>query len=217
VVGRLAQRLAWTRVDQDGAVLGVFRPTEDGSLIDADDEEVALAPDARIGLAHASLLDEATVKAWLAHFKDYKITPLFQQLKHRAPALTGGKPDAIDDRLGWLGETFPLRGAFTKLGYQRAAAEEGTFFDAYTKDFSGAGLRAHITFTGNVVPEDNRPAALKMLSFARLAPRRGSRQAASVPLAEVPPALLAEAYGDYVTVAATCQGFDPEWEKKTGW
>ena len=213
VVGRLAQRLAWTRLAADGTLLGVFRPTEDGSLIDAGDEEVELVAEERVGLAHASLLDAGTVRAWLAHFKDYKVTPLFAQLTRRAPALPDPAAERIDDRLGWTGDTFTLRGAFGKLGYARGSAEDGGVFFEYCKDFTSVGLRVHIEFSGSSLPEENMPAALKTLGFVRLGNGRGG----DVALGKVPPVLLAETWGDYHAVAAACQGYDPDWERKMPW
>lgn len=225
VVGRMSQRLVWMRVAADGSLLSLLRPTEDGSLIDAGDEEVTVAPEDRIGLAHASLLDEDQVRAWQAHLKDYKVTPLFAQLARRKPALANPEADLIDDRLGWTSDTFTLRGAFAKQGYARGAAEDGGLFFEYTKDFAGAGLQVRIEFSGNSLPEDNIPAALKSLSFMRLGTpggfgfdyRSGAGGSGGVPLSKVPPVLLAEAYGDYHAVAAATQGFDPDWQRKMPW
>ncbi|MFC5460347.1 DUF4132 domain-containing protein [Massilia niabensis] len=219
IVGRLAQRLAWTRLAADGSISGLFRPTEDGSLIDAEDEEVSLDEKERIGLAHASLLDEEQVRAWLAHFKDYKVAPLFSQLTRRGPVLADPAAQEIDDRLGWTSDTFTLRGAFNKLGYQRGSAEDGGVFMEYTRDFANAGLQVRIEFSGSSLPEENMPAALKTLEFVRIGTGRGfgMHRGGSVALGKVPPVLLAEAYCDYHAVAAACQGFDPDWERKMPW
>jgi len=215
VAGRLAQRLAWAVLDADGAVARVFRPTEDGSLVDAGDDEVVLAPDARVKLAHASLLDAAQVHAWQAHFKDYKVTPLFAQLARPAPAVDAAMlaGDTIDDRLGWTGDTFTLRTAFGKLGYVRGATGERGVFRDYTRDFTGAGLRVRIAFSGSALPEEKVPAALTTLGFVRL----GAPSGRAVALDQVPPVLLAEAWHDYHAVAAACRGFDPDWERKMPW
>lgn len=222
IVGRLAQRLVWMRVAADGSLLSLLRPSEDGSLIDTDDEEVTLAPEDRIGLAHASLLDEDQVRAWLAHLKDYKVTPLFAQLARRKPALADPHADLVDDRLGWISDTFTLRGAFSKQGYARGSAEDGGVFFEYTKDFSSAGLQVRIEFSGSSLPEENMPAALKTLSFVRLGAPGGygywsGGGSGGLPLSKVPPVLLAEAYGDYHAVAAATQGFDPDWQRKMPW
>jgi hypothetical protein len=213
IVGRLAQRLVWMETGADGAPR-LFRPTEDGSLIDAGDDEVDVADGATIRLAHGSLIDSGLAIAWLAHLKDYKLAPLFAQLDRPRPPL-GDKPDAdaIDDRLGWLGDTFKLRGAFTKLGYQRGSAEDGGVFLEYKKEYTGAGLTVVIEFSGNSLPEENLPAALKTLWFRSA----DGYYHTGVALDKVPPVLLAEAYGDYHAVAAVCSGYDPEWEKKMPW
>ncbi|MGK5023652.1 DUF4132 domain-containing protein [Janthinobacterium sp. RB2R34] len=212
IVARLVQRLLWLAQDAEGA-LQVVRPTEDGSLIDLDDQEVALAPASTLRLAHASLLDAGDAAAWQRHLKDYKVKPLFEQLQRASPAadlLTGID---IGERVGWVSDAYTLRGAFGKLGYQRAQAEDGGIFDHYFKEFSGAGMRVVIHFSGNALPEDNLPAAVKELSFERLS---GPWKQRAVSPAQVPPVLLAEAYNDYLAVAAH-GAYDADWEAKMPW
>ncbi|MNV86539.1 hypothetical protein D3C71_1805820 [compost metagenome] len=72
-----------------------------------------------------------------------------------------------------------------------------------------------IDFSGNVLPEKNVPAALKGLWFENTRARGRSNPA--LPLASVPPVLLAEAYADYLAVAQACTGFNADWEKKMPW
>lgn len=220
VAGRLIQRLVWLEVDAEGQVLRSLRPTEDGSLLDLQDDEVEPADGSRLRLGHASLVDAATAAAWLKHFKDYKLASLFPQMDRTPPAVAfqdaAGQPVCvIADRQGWISDTFTLRGHFTKLGYQRAQAEDGGFFSQYTKEFASAGVRVVLEFSGNTLPEENVPAALKTLAFENMQVRTwGENQ---LPLASVPPVLLAEAYADYLAVAKACAGFDPDWEKKMPW
>lgn len=220
VAGRLIQRLVWLEVDAAGAVLRSFRPTEDGSLLDVNDDEVELGADSRLRLGHASLVDAGTAAAWVRHFKDYKLAPLFAQMTHTPPAVAfkddkGNDVKMISDRLGWISDTFTLRGTFTKLGYQRAQAEDGGFFYQYTKEFASVGVRVAMDFSGNTLPEENVPAALKTLSFEDTRAKGWGDRA--LPLANVPPVLLAEAYADYLAVANACAGFDAGWEKKMPW
>ncbi|MCC7599179.1 DUF4132 domain-containing protein [Janthinobacterium sp. FW305-129] len=214
VVGRLAQRLVWQAQDDGGVPLQLLRPTEDGSLIGADDAELVLAPGSALRLAHAAILSGPQIGDWQRHLIDYKITPLFEQLQRSSPdaALLGGV--AISDRLGWVSDAHALHAAFGKLGYQRTPADDGGLCDSYYKDFGAADLRVAIDFSGNVLPEKKLPAALKSLRFERLSGPR--RQHAVVP-AEVPGVLLAEAYGDYLAVAAQCAGFDAAWEERMPW
>ncbi|MGK5023650.1 DUF4132 domain-containing protein [Janthinobacterium sp. RB2R34] len=208
ITGRLLQQLVWLEMAPDGALLQMFRPTEDGCLIDVQDNDVTLKPGSLLRLAHAVLLDEPQIAAWRRHLADYKITPLFAQFDHRLPAgaLLAGLE--IDDRLGWSGNNFSLRTAFGKRNYVRAVPVDGGVFDAYLKDFAGAGLRVRIGFTGSQLPEERQPAALTTLSFQRL------KDLHVVTLAEVPPVLLAEAYADYHAVALSC-GYDEFWESRT--
>jgi hypothetical protein len=220
VAGRLIQRLVWLEVDAGGAVRGSFRPTEDGSLLDVQDDEVELAPDSLLRLGHASLVDVATAAAWVRHFKDYKLAPLFPQMNRTPPTVAfkdaaGKDVTAIADRQGWISDTFTLRGTFTKLGYQRSQAEDGGFFSQYTKEFGSARVRVVLEFSGNTLPEENVPAALKTLAFEDMDVKTWGEGA--LPLAEVPPVLLAEAYADYLAVAHACAGFDAGWEKKMPW
>lgn len=214
IVGRLGQRLVWMTLLPQGQPGQLFRPADDGSLLDTQDDEVDLADDATICLAHAALLPAEDAAAWIAHFKDYKLAPLFAQMTRKRPALPeiiGA--ETIADREGWISDAFTLRGNFSKLGYQRGQGEDGGFFYEYRKDFSSAQIGVRMEFSGNGLPEENVPAALKTLGFYSLA---GQRQT-TLALDKVPTVLLAEAYGDYHAVAAACVGFDPEWEKKMPW
>ncbi|MTW13320.1 DUF4132 domain-containing protein [Pseudoduganella eburnea] len=214
VMGRLVQRLVWMETDADGKLLHVFRPTEDGSLIDADDNEVELDEGSQLQLAHSALVDAALAGQWQAHLKDYKVPVLFGQMARPLPpdSLEG---KAVEDRKGWMSDTFTLRGAFTKVGYQRSAAEDGGFFCSYFKEFGPARIRTVMEFSGNTLPEENVAAALKRLTFESMS---GGRYAQNeVGLDKVPPVLLAECYADYHAVAKQCVGFDPDWEKKVPW
>jgi HEAT repeat protein len=217
VVGRLIQRLIWLECDREGRGDRLYRPTEDGSLIDINDEPIELTESGHVRLAHASLVAADVAAFWGEHLKDYKVKPLFAQMTRPLPILPGDTDgaQAIADRLGWMTDTFTLRGAFTKLGYQRAQAEDGGFFYCYRKDFASAGICAVIEFTGNTLPEENVAAALKTLSFEQLGVRGYYDR--RLELASVPPILLAEAHADYLTVAGACAGHDPEWEKKVPW
>lgn len=213
VMTALIQRLVWLEVDKDGNLINSFRPTEDGSLINLEDDEVTLNSAHQIKLAHAALLDEAQSKAWLAHFKDYKVKPLFGQMLNSIPDISQNTTGLIEDRKGWVTDTFTLRGVLTKMGYKRSDAEDAGSFDHYIKAFDSLGLYINIHFSGSYVPEENIPAVLYSLSFAN----GRSWRAQEMPLKDIPPILLAEAYADYLAVANACSGFDPEWKKKALW
>lgn len=208
----LTQRLAWTATSANGDVM-VFRPLDDGSLTDVDDAEVRLADDARIAVAHDSNLDADAVAAWLEHFADYDVTPLFQQLGKGAFALPAerARETRIADFEGHLVEAFALRGRATKLGYTRGQSEDGGWFYTYSKRFPTLGITAEVEFTGNFLPEENRTVALRTLGFV---PQGTSGSGTAMRLADVPEVLLSETWNDLRLMAADGSGFDAEWERK---
>ncbi|MDR7384799.1 DUF4132 domain-containing protein [Promicromonospora iranensis] len=219
LMSRLAARLVWAADRGSSAV--TFRPGDGGALIGVDDEDVTLPDDARVSLVHATTLGEDTesgAPAWRAHLADYEITPLFDQgLGADAPPAADLLPDvpegarAIETRKGWLSDSFTIRGRATKLGYARSQAEDAGWFDAYRKEYSTLGVTVEIEFTGAFLPEENITAAVRQLVFRRTG-TWGDQ--GCLPVKDVPKALLAVSYRDYVTVA---EGgvFDPDWEKKS--
>ena len=213
VMHKLIEQLVWQEV-KEGKVINQFRPSDDGCLLNLDDDEVTLQEDSLIQLAHAALVNEEDRQAWISHFKDYKIKFLFPQMAHALPDLDL-KLSEIEDRKGWLTDTFTLRGVLTKLGYQRGPAEDGGSFTHYFKFFSSLNYYVNIGFSGSYVPEENIPAVLFDLSFEKSQQNYWNRN--NIELKDVPPILLAESYADYLKVAEACAGFDPEWEKKTPW
>lgn len=215
VLRHLVQRLVWVETAEDGRMRS-FRPLDDGSLTDVNDDPVDLAAGTQIRLAHDSLLAPAEVQAWQQHLSDYAIKPLFQQFGKGSYALPADRAAATEvlDFQGHLLETFALRGRATKLGYTRGNSEDGGWFYTYEKRFPTLGLLAIIEFTGNGLPEENRTVALRHLSFATTgAADRWSR--AKLSLSQVPKVLLSECYDDLRLMAAEGSGFDPEWEKKS--
>ena len=211
VMRHLTQRLAWTATTGDDLL--VFRPLDDGTLTDVDDEPVTVAPDAKVLVAHDSNLVAEQVAAWQAHFADYEVTPLFQQFGKGSFALPEGQSAAQDitDFQGYLVEAFALRGRAGKLGYTRGQTEDAGWFFGYEKRFPTLAITAAVAFSGNYLPEENRTVALKALSFQRNGPNgRGY----AMRLAEVPAILLSEAWNDLRVMAADGPGFDADWEKK---
>lgn len=215
VVGPAVRRLVWVATDGAEGETVVFRPLDDGSLTDADDEPVTLAAGARVRLAHDSLLTAAQVEAWTSHLADYEVTPLFQQLGRGLHAV--GEHDrarrTLDDFEGHLLGSYALRGRATRLGYTRGAAGDGGWFVSYVKRFPTLGIVAEIEFTGSPLPEEDRTVALRSLTFSRERP--GVPGAQQLTLGDVPAVLVSECWHDVRQMAAQGTGFDPEWQKKT--
>ncbi|MEV8376216.1 DUF4132 domain-containing protein [Kribbella sp. NPDC056861] len=212
VVRHLTRRLAWVATTADDTT--VFRPLDDGTLTDVDDNEVKLPADAVIAVAHDSLLDQEVVQAWQEHLADYEVNSLFQQFGKGTFVLPekSSAGSELRDFNGHLLEAFALRGRAGKLGYTRGAAQDAGWFYEYEKRFPTLGLTAVVTFTGNPLPETNRTVALNSLSFLKTSP---GGQPAGVQLSDVPKVLLSEAYNDLRLMASDGTGFDPDWERKS--
>jgi len=213
IVRHLCRRLVWLALDASGAVVASFRPLDDGTLSGPADESVELAPSLAVKVAHRAIVDESVAEAWKTHLADYEVTPLFEQFSRPvlAPNEEEAKRERIVDRRGWMIETLKLRGAATKRGYQPGRSEDGGVFVDYIRRHPGAGLQTEIGFTGSFPGQENAPAALTELGFARTG-RFGNE---ALPLRSVPPVLLSEAWNDYHEIAAAGSGFDPDWQKKS--
>lgn len=217
IMKRLITHLIWIEVDAAGKSLLSFRPSDDGSLLDFNDDEITLQPDSYIKLAHSVLLTDEECVQWREHLKDYEVKPLFgkfTQFDHKLPEFKK-EQDQIDEFKGYLTDTFTLRGLLTKMGYKRASIEDGGSFDRYYKPYDSLGISAVIIFSGSYVPEENIPAVLYELAFETK--QSYSWNTDYVALSEVNPILLAESYAEYKTVADATAGFDADWEKKTPW
>ena len=215
IAGRLAQRLVWLGLDGEGTVVSSFRPLEDGSLSGPEDETIETDAFASVKLAHQSLVDDATSALWKAHLDDYEVDPLFPQFGRPLLELSDAqkKETEIDDRKGHMIETFRLRGAATKLGYERGEAMDGGSFLDYTKQYQGLGITVAIEFSGSYMPEENIPAALTALKFRKIT-KGSSSYGAGMKLGDVPSALLSESWNDFHEIAAAGTGYDEDWERK---
>jgi hypothetical protein len=214
IVRRYCQQLIWVIPGVEGKPR-TFRPLDDGSLTDVEDNPVSLDPTVVVALAHDSNLTAAESAAWQRHLADYKIDPLFQQLGKGVYRLPADQAEAteIEDFKGHTLDAFALRGRASKLGYSRGPAEDGGWFMRYEKRFPTLGIEAHVEFTGNSLPEDNRKVALLALTFMKKSHVDEGPNALA--LGEVPRVLLSECWNDVRVMAADGNGFDPDWQKAT--
>jgi Domain of unknown function (DUF4132) len=216
IVGRYCQRLVWVVCDGE-TVSRSFRPLPDGTLTDHQDDEVSLGAGATIRLGHEETLLPQDRTAWVQHFSDYKVEPLFQQFGKQTFTLPPRMKETgeITEFMGHIVKAFSLRNRLTRLGYTRGAAQDGGWFFDYHKNFSRLGLAAVIEFTGNGLPEENRTVALQRLYFARKTGDGGASIPEEVTLGELPRVLLSECWNDLRMAAAEGSGFAQDWEKQT--
>ena len=216
IAGRYCQRLVWVAYDGD-KIVDSFRPLADGTLTNHQDDEVKLASETEIRLGHDETLPQEDRTAWLQHFSDYEVEPLFQQFGKQQFSLADNMKDEteIKDFLGHLVMAFSLRNRLTRLGYTRGAAQDAGWFYEYQKTFLQLGIQATIEFTGNALPEQNRTVALQRLYFTRkLDHGRGSINE-DLTLGELPRVLLSECWNDIRMAAADGPGFAADWEKQS--
>jgi hypothetical protein len=216
ILGRYCQRLVWG-VRRGDQMNSSFRPLADGSLTDHRDQEVSVHAEELIGLAHEEILSPSDRSAWVQHFSDYKVEPLFQQFGKATFSLPESMKEAgeITEFLGYILKAFALRNRLTRLGYIRGAAQDGGWFIDYHKSFPRLGLKAIIEFTGNGLPEENRTVALQRLYFVRKEADGEPRIPQEVTLGELPRVLLSECWNDIRMAAAEGPGFAADWEKQT--
>lgn len=223
IAGALCRRVIWAaRPKEQPQQLQLFRPLEDGTLTDVNDDEFTLQDSDEVLVAHSSLLDEATEEAWKQHLADYEVPELFKQFgrpTYRLPDERKNETEVADFR-GHMLTTFQLRGRATKLGWVRGDAEDAGCFALYHKPFRSQRVDAVVEFTGSYLPEEDIPAALRELYFVPIKPTDDSAYSWNpnkLKLGKVPPVLVSECYNDVRDMAAEGTGFDPEWEKKGLW
>ena len=215
IVGRYCQRLVWAVWEEDH-VGDSFRPMDDGTLTNNEDDTVTLPADSVIHLAHEQTLGNDAAAAWVQHFSDYKVEPLFQQFGKQSYIVPADLKEETEIKQfrGHLVKAFSLRNRLTKLGYSRGQPVDGGWFMEYRKGFSDLGLAAVIEFTGNVLPEENRTVALLRLFFERRSPGDQSFSE-EVPLGDLPAVLLSECWNDLRMAAADGQGYADDWQKQS--
>lgn len=216
VMYHLVQRLVWQF--EIGNQWVAARPSDDGELLDLDDEELETDEITQVRLASGHEFTAEQLKLWIAHLKDYKVKPLFEQLAAAQFNLAGIEPKQtqLTHFRGFLSDTFTLRGLLTKRGYQRSAAEDGGTFFFYFKEFQSLGYRLIFEFSGSQLPEENMAAAIYSVGVVPLSKSNYWREQDFVPLNELNKSLLNAMALDYERVAAKCSE-DANWKSKLPW
>jgi predicted DNA-binding WGR domain protein len=120
----IVRRLVWVRYDEAGALIGALRVAEDRSFATVDDDEMTLADDATVGVAHPLQLGD-TLAGWVEMFADYEILQPFPQLSRPTFTLTG--EEAASSRLTrFEGATVPTGRiiGLERRGWQREAPQD---------------------------------------------------------------------------------------------
>lgn len=197
VLGRLACGLVWGVFEADTETPSkIFRPLEDGSLTDVDDNSVELAETDQIRIIHSLNLTPEQIAAWNEHLNDYEVKPLFAQFRQTPYRLQDEKKreTKIADFYGTKVMVYNLRSVATKQGFTRGETGDGGWFYEYVKSMPGLELDVVISFSGNALPEENNEVELYDLLFRTKTGREMS-------LEKVPPVLLSEMVRTLETLA----------------
>ena len=206
VMIRLATRLMWlsqTEADGDWSKTTMFRPLTDGTMIDPEDEEVTLPDDARIYIAHESLLDHETARVCHEHLADYEISSLFPQFNR--PTITAQPGQRIiSDFANYRMSAGAMKGQMNRHGWQHGQPQDGGIMGEILRFFPGAGITAVLKLSG--LPADSYGLSdfdtdTGDLFFVRTDDRPDAKRA--LPLADVPPILLSEIIAEVEAIATT--------------
>ena len=203
----------------------VFRPLEDGSLTDAEDNAIELPAEGQIRMVHPVELDESVRSAWLQHLTDYEVTPPFPQLNRPVVRVNPEEREARwwETYKGYVMNGGALKGRFQKAGWERGSVQDGGAYYTLWKAFPAAGIQAVLETTGlGVGYEQEFSTAIKRLAFAQADTiKRGSyiydelreQDTRIIKLSDVPPIIFSEIAADVQTFAAA-GAYTEDWERK---
>ncbi len=110
ILGRLARRFVWARVDKKtngiastdprsgtSRTATTFRVSEDGTFANTNDDVVTLAPDDRVRVLHPMETSAQTLARWADIFADYEVIQPFAQLGRAT--FTPTKDELVDNAL----------------------------------------------------------------------------------------------------------------------
>src|SRR5262249_49528593 len=113
-----------------------FYCQEDTTLMDIEDNEFSLEPDAQIGIVHPLQLSADDLKKWQRKFFDMAIDPVFPQLDR------GIYPLASEDKQVTMVRTFDgtktevgsIKSTLEKYGWRKGPAVDNGAIDTFFKD-----------------------------------------------------------------------------------
>ncbi|WP_433381456.1 DUF4132 domain-containing protein [Actinoplanes sp. CA-142083] len=121
----IVRRLVWGLYDSSGALTGAIRVAEDRTFSTADDDEISVAADAVVGVAHPLHLGSA-LAAWSEVFADYEILQPFPQLSRQTFALTPAEAE-VPELSRFEGITLPTTKVLglERRGWRRETPQDG--------------------------------------------------------------------------------------------
>ncbi|MEM6306794.1 MAG: DUF4132 domain-containing protein, partial [Pseudomonadota bacterium] len=196
IMGRMIRRLIWIGLDDGGARILTFRPTADGSFVDADGDDIDLDGVSQVMLAHALHLSDTDREDWA---EDQDWVSLFDQAGRPLPVLdptyqailTGGA-DSLNDRTGWCMSAVALTNAALGLGWRKGMAEDGGMWHHFDKPASGDLPAVYLNFGGTPAVREDHDTHLLGVEFDL---NKGQT------LADLPQVFLNEIWNEYHQLA----------------
>ena len=200
ILAPIANQLLWGHYDK-GKLVNVLRPLGDGTLTDADDEEVAVPTQGELGMIHPLELadDKAATKAWTKHVKDYKLKPPFAQMKRPVRRATAAqkKLDELNDFAGRSAGAMGFRSRSERRSWVKASAEDAGAIHFVSKSFPTAGYDAILWVVGYYASIDSsEDVTAEKLVFTKHAADGNQWGSEPVKVAEVPDLVFSEVMAD---------------------
>ena len=150
ILGRLARRFVWARVDKKtGGVASTFRVSEDGSFASTNDDAVLLAVDDRVRLLHPMETSAQTLARWSDIFADYEIIQPFPQLGRAT--FTPTKEELVENALsrfkGKEAKQMAIMGRLVTRGWEKLGEP---YITGYVKRLRG--MTAHYVLADALLP-----------------------------------------------------------------
>ena len=179
----------------------MLRPLGDGTLTDADDEEVAVPKEGSLGMIHPLELadDKAATKAWTKHVKDYKLKPPFAQMNRPVRQATDEQKqlDELNDFAGRTAGAMGFRSRSERRSWVKASAEDGGVICFVSKSFPTAGYDAMLWVEGYYASIDSsEEVVVEKLVFTRHAADGNQWSSTPVKVSEVPELVFSEVMAD---------------------
>ncbi|TNE88295.1 MAG: DUF4132 domain-containing protein [Deltaproteobacteria bacterium] len=190
VMAQICQRLVW--MDAAGRS---FRPTEDLSLTDVEDDEVSLEPDEPVRLAHALLLPPDVARAWAAHLGDYEILQPFAQFGRPVwrPDAEQATATAFTELVGERRPGQWLRRRAERLGFELEPSSDGGYVPGFTREYREVALTVRLE-----VEDLRHPIGEEEVTIGACEVRAGDQR---LRLDEIPEVLCSEVHADLLALA----------------
>lgn len=199
VAGRLCRRVVWT-LKEESEPVSTFRPLEDGTLTDLDDNEVRPADNATLEIAHRLTLPYKTGARWAVHIADFEIDPLLPQFSRPVFRLPKESRSVTEWPLPLAQPqpTAPLTRRARGLGYDPAAFRLQDGGDQFIKHFPAANLHAEIRIAD--FDRDEHATRLALLFRSAGTDKISAWDMLPMSFGEIPPVLLSECHADMVSL-----------------